>query len=147
MLFRSTECTPIERHAVLYFIEQGLMTKTGKRYEWEVGVESGLPLIATLQDYDWADEVLHARIGRDWYVKAIGDARKAVEYGDECWSRVLIDWQSYRNARLTQHENWWPATYLEWYRVQKREPDPAVLAYSTSYEQVRADLKEISASA
>ena len=26
-------------------------------------------------------------------------------------------------------------------------PDPAVLAYSTSYEQVRADLKEISASA
>ena len=32
----NTECTPIERHAVLYFIEQGLMTKTGKRYEWEV---------------------------------------------------------------------------------------------------------------
>ena len=25
----NTECTPIERHAVLYFIEQGLMTKTG----------------------------------------------------------------------------------------------------------------------
>ncbi|HZZ82796.1 MAG TPA: hypothetical protein VFE62_30130, partial [Gemmataceae bacterium] len=41
------ECTPIERHAVLYFIEQGLMTKTGKRYEWEVGVESGIPLMAT----------------------------------------------------------------------------------------------------
>ena len=27
----NTECTPLERHAVLYFIEQGLMTKTGKR--------------------------------------------------------------------------------------------------------------------
>ena len=37
----NTECTPIERHAVLYFIEQGLMTKTGKRYEWEVGVAVG----------------------------------------------------------------------------------------------------------
>jgi hypothetical protein len=91
--------------------------------------------------------VLHARIGRDWYVKAIGDARKAVEYGDECWSRVLIDWQSYRAAGLTRHENWWPATYREWCRVNNQQPDPAVLAYSTSYEQVRADLKEISASA
>jgi len=28
-----------------------------------------------IQDYDWADEVLHARIGRDWYVKAMGDAK------------------------------------------------------------------------
>ena len=39
----NTECTPIERHAVLYFIEQGLMTKTGKRYEWEVGRRVGHP--------------------------------------------------------------------------------------------------------
>jgi hypothetical protein len=143
----NTQLKPIERHAVLYFIEQGLMPKTGKRFEWETGVASGDEFAAMVQDYDWADEVLHARIGRDWFVKDMGDARKAIEYGDECWSRVLIDWQSYRNAGLTQHENWWPATYREWCRVQKREPDPAVLAYSTSYEQVRADLKEISASA
>ena len=39
----NTECTPMERHAVLYFIEQGLMTTTGKRYEWEVGVRVGHP--------------------------------------------------------------------------------------------------------
>jgi hypothetical protein len=142
----NTQLEPLERHAVLYFIEQGLMPKTGKRFEWETGVASGDEFSAMIQDYDWADEVLHARIGRDWYVKAIGDPRKAVEYGDECWSRVLIDWQSYRDSGLTQHENWWPAAYREWCRVQHREPDPAVLAYSTSYEQVRADLKEISAS-
>ena len=37
----NTECTPLERHAVLYFIEQGLMPKTGKRFEWEVGVAVG----------------------------------------------------------------------------------------------------------
>src|ERR1051326_199631 len=30
----NTQLKPIERHAVLYFIEQGLMPKTGKRYEW-----------------------------------------------------------------------------------------------------------------
>ena len=143
----NTQLNPLERHAVLYFIEQGLMPKTGKRFEWETGVASGDEFSAMIQDYDWADEVLHARIGRDWYVKAIGNARKATEYGDECWSRVLIDWKSYQAAGLTQHENWWPATYREWCRVQNREPDPAVLAYATSYEQVRADLKEISASA
>ena len=36
----NTECTPLERHAVLYFIEQGLMPRTGKRYEWEVASAS-----------------------------------------------------------------------------------------------------------
>jgi hypothetical protein len=143
----NTQLTPLERHAVLYFIEQGLMPKTGKRFEWEVGVASGDEFAAMVQDYDWADEVLHARIGRDWYVKAIGDARKAVDYGDACWSRVLIDWNSYRKAGLTQHENWWPATYREWCRVHHQEPDPAVLAYATSYETARADLKELSSSA
>ena len=34
----NTQLKPIERHAVLYFIEQGLMPKTGKRFEWEVGI-------------------------------------------------------------------------------------------------------------
>jgi hypothetical protein len=143
----NTQLNALERHAVLYFIEQGLMPKTGKRFEWETGVASGDEFAAMAQDYDWADEVLHARIGRDWYVRAMGDATKAVEYGDACWSRVLIDGQCYREEGLTQHENWWPAAYREWCRVHGQTPDPAVLAYSTSYEQVRADLKEISASA
>lgn len=142
----NTQLKPLERHAVLYFIEQGLMPKTGKRYEWEVGVASGDPFSAMIQDYDWADEVLHARIGRDWYVPQIGDAKKANEYGDACWARVLIDWQSYKDKGLTQHENWWPALYKEWCRLQTRAPDPAVLGYATSYETVRADLKELSVS-
>jgi N-acylglucosamine 2-epimerase len=72
-----------------------------------------------VQDYDWADEVLHARIGRDWYVKAMGDTKTATNYGDECWARVLIDWQSYRDKGLTQHENWWPALYKEWCRSRQ----------------------------
>lgn len=143
----NTQLKPIERHAVLYFIEQGLMPRNGKRFEWETGLASGDAFAAMIQDYDWADEVLHARIGRDWYVKSIGDPKKAVEYGDECWSRVLIDWDSYRKAGLTQHENWWPAAYKEWCRVQRFEPDPAILAYATSYKEVRADLKELSSSA
>ncbi|MBI2497574.1 MAG: hypothetical protein HYV75_06545 [Opitutae bacterium] len=140
----NTQLTPLERHAVLYFIEQGLMPKTGKRFEWETGLASGDAFCAMIQDYDWADEVLHARIGRDWYVQQIGDPRRAVEYGDQCWSKVLIDWRSYAANNLTRHENWWPALYREWCRVQGRTPDPTVLAYATSYETVRADLKELS---
>lgn len=142
----NTQLKPIERHAVLYFIEQGLMPRTGKRFEWEVGLASGEAFAAMCQDYDWADEVLHARIGRDWYVSQMGSAREAVEYGDKCWSKVLIDWRSYRDQGLTRHENWWPELYREWCRLRGRAPDPAVLAYSTSYETARADLREISAS-
>src|SRR5207248_6658810 len=37
----NTQLKAMERHAVLFFIEQGLMPKTGKRYEWEVGMASG----------------------------------------------------------------------------------------------------------
>ena len=143
----NTQLRPLERHAVLYFIEQGLMPKTGKRFEWELGLASGDPFAGLAQDFDWADEVLHARIGRDWYVKEIGDSKKATAYGDECWSRVLIEWEKYRAEGLTQHANWWQPLYLEWCRVHGREPEPAVLAFDTNYSAKRADLRELSASA
>ena len=143
----NTQLTPIERHAVLYFIEQGLMPRNGKRYEWEVGLKSHNKLSALFQDYDWADEVLHARIGRDWYLKNFKNAHEGVEYGDKCWSKVLMGWKSWRDEGLTQHRNWWPDLYRDYCKQQNIEPDPEVLAYNTSYEQVRADLKNLSASA
>lgn len=142
----NTQLAPLDRHAVLYYIEQGLMPKTGKRYEWETAIASGEGFAALIQDFDWADEVLHARIGRDWYVKQMGDAKKALDYGDACWSRVLIDWRSYITQGLTEHANWWPALYREWCRLRQIEPDPAVLAFDTTYEAARADLKELSTS-
>ena len=142
----NTQLTPLERHAVLYFIEQGLMPKTGKRYEWEVGRASHNPISALFQDYDWADEVLHARIGRDWYLREFDDAQKAVRYGDECWSKVLMNWETWRQQGLTKHRNWWPDVYRDACRHWGTEPDPHVLAYSTTYETVRADLKELTGS-
>jgi hypothetical protein len=143
----NTQLKPIERHAVLYFIEQGLMPKTGKRYEWEVGRASHNSLSALFQDYDWADEVLHARIGRDWYLKDFKNPQEGVRYGDECWSRVLMNWENWRKQGLTQHRNWWPDLYSEACKHWGVEPDPQVLAYSTTYETVRADLKELTGSA
>jgi hypothetical protein len=142
----NTECTALERHAVLYFIEQGLMTRTGKRYEWEVGVQSGDPLVRTIQDYDWADEVLHAALGREWYIPQIGDRKEAIDYGDACWSKILSNWTTVRDKGLTLHENWWPAIYRQACQSWGIDPDPAVLAYDVTYEGQRADLKTVAAS-
>ena len=143
----NTQLTPKERHAVLYFIEQGLMPKNGKRYEWEVGKESGNPLSALFQDFDWADEVLHARVGRDWYVSTFEDKKEAVRYGDECWSQVLLDWQKYRETGLTEHRNWWPDCYRTACNFADIKPEEDVESFGVSYAEVRADLKNVSASA
>ncbi len=143
----NTQLTPQERHAVLFFIEQGLMPKTGKRYEWEVGKASGNPLAALIQDFDWADEVLHAQIGREWYVKDFGDLNKAMAYGDQCWSKVMSHWREYLEKGLTEHRNWWPEIYQQACRNWGVSPDPRALAFCETYESIRADLKEISGSA
>ena len=146
-LHLNTECTPIERHAVLYLIEQELMRKTGKRYEWEVARESGLPLMATIQDYDWADEVLHTQMGRQWYVPQIGDWKQALAYGDQCWSRILSNWMMVREQGQTSQENWWPNIYRQACRGWGVEPDLKVLGFSQTYENSQADLKTLSGSA
>ncbi|HET6572173.1 MAG TPA: hypothetical protein VFG68_01105 [Fimbriiglobus sp.] len=141
----NTECTPMERHGVLYFIEQGLMPRTGKRYEYEVAHESGVPLAATIQDFDWADEVLHSQIGRQWYVPEFGTLQKALEYGDAAWSRILSNWSAVKAQGLTAHANWWPAVYAQACAAASEEPDPKALAFADTYEGTRADLQRVAA--
>ena len=143
----NTQLKPWERHAVLFFIEQGLMPRTGKRFEWEVAQHSGIPLASVIQDFDWADEVLHAQIGREWYVKEFGDLNEAMQYGDRCWSQVMGHWRDYLDQGLTQHQNWWPEFYQSACSAMGVSPDPAALVFNTTYESTRADLKDISASA
>ena len=142
----NTQLQPWERHAVLYFIEQGLMTKTGKRFEWEVGAESGDPLAKLFQDFDWADEVLHAHIGKDWYVSAFGDQKGAIDFGNECWNKVLIGWREWKDKGLTEHHNWWPELYAEFCEIQHLTADANALAYHTTYETSRADLEKLAVS-
>lgn len=140
----NTMLTAKERHAVLFTIEQGLMPKkTGKEYEWEVGLATADPLTAMIQDYDWADEILHARIGREWIVPEIGSQVEAMAYGDQAWSRTLVDWRKWKDDRLTAHRNWWPEIYRAACKHWGVEPEPALLAYNTTYESTRADLKEV----
>lgn len=139
----NTQLTPRERHAVLFFIEQGLMPRSGKRYEWEVGQASGIPLAAVIQDFDWADEVLHAQIGRRWYVTEFEGLKPAMDFGDRCWSKVASHWRDYRDQGLTTHRNWWPELYRAACARWGVEPDPEALAFDVTYEDTRADLKTI----
>ena len=132
-----------ERHGVLFFIEQGLMPRTGKRYEWEVASESGDALSALFQDFDWADEVLHAQIGRRWYVPRYSDLKEALSYGDRCWSKVLSYWRDDFEQGRTEHRNWWPDLYEQACCIWSKTPDPETLVFSETYEGKRADLEEI----
>ena len=142
----NTQLNPIQRHAVLYFIEQGLMPKTGKRFEWEVAMKSSNPLSGLFQDYDWADEVLHARIGRDWYLTEFKTPKDGIDYGDKCWSLVFVDWDQYKKERRTEHRNWWPGLYKAACKSWGVKPESEVLQFNTSYKNVRADLKVVSTS-
>ena len=142
-LIMNTQLQPLERHAVLYYVEQGLMARTGKRYEWEVGQASGNPLAVLFQDYDWADEVLHARIGRDWYLPQFKDSKAALQFGDEHWNVLFTGWKAWRDQGLTQHRNWWPDLYRDACARRGTEPDPVVLGFAETYEHRRADLKKV----
>lgn len=140
----NTQLTPLERHAVLYTIEQGLMPKNiGKQYEWEVALATANRLTELIQDYDWADEIVHARIGRDWLVPELGGQKEALAFGDRSWSRVFSDWNTWRDEGLTEHHNWWPEIYREACNHWGIQPDPKLLAFNTSYETTRPDMKQV----
>jgi hypothetical protein len=99
--------SPLERHIFLYFIEQGLMNgKTGKREEWRIAQKSLDPLATYFQDYDWADEVLHAQIGRKWLKPDVGDVKNLMDRAQEIAARACPTMDA-RRAESTQ-EDWWP---------------------------------------
>jgi uncharacterized phosphosugar-binding protein len=84
----NTQFTPLEAHLVLWKIEQGLMPRaTGKRFEWELAVASGNGFSIAMQDYDWADEVLHAQIGRRHLERELGSAAERNAAAEEVWRR------------------------------------------------------------
>lgn len=96
-----------EAHAVLYTIEQSLMpAKTGKRYEWETAGQAGDALAQYFQDIDWADEVLHAQIGRRWLVPGM-EREQVVELGRK--KAIESETALVQYADRGEQVNWWPA--------------------------------------
>jgi hypothetical protein len=99
--------TPIERQTLLYAIEQSLMPgETGKRYEYETAVASGDALSAHFHDYDWADEVLHAQIGRRMLKREGISSDEARDRARAIHEKTWAALEQYR-GRDEQHD-WWP---------------------------------------
>jgi hypothetical protein len=99
--------TPQERQILLYAIEQSLMpSDTGKRFEYQTAVAAGDELSAHFHDYDWADEVLHAQIGRR-ALKREGIPRgEAIDRGQAIHERTWAALDGYKSRDA--QKNWWP---------------------------------------
>jgi hypothetical protein len=100
--------TPLERQTMLFAIEQSLMPgDTGKRFEYETAVEAGDQLSAHFHDYDWADEVLHAQIGRRALKREGISAQDAAEQAKAIHEKSWVALDQYKERQ--PQVNWWPA--------------------------------------
>jgi hypothetical protein len=90
---------------MLFAIEQSLMpADSGKRAEFETAVESGDALSAHFHDYDWADEVLHARIGRRWIQHDGLTVQQAMDKAREVHVRT---WAALAQYSEPGEGDWW----------------------------------------
>ncbi|MGE0441317.1 MAG: hypothetical protein AB7L66_10200 [Gemmatimonadales bacterium] len=97
--------TALERQALLFAIEQSLMPgETGKRFEHRTAVEAGDELSAHFHDYDWADEVLHAQIGRRWLKRDGLSPEAASSLGAQVHERTWKELDRYRDE---PEPEWW----------------------------------------
>lgn len=98
---------PIEAHIILWGIEQSLMPReTGKRWEWEIATAANDVLSTRFQDYDWADEVLHAQIGRKWLLPHFENRNALLA----AWEELMKRWNTSLGelAVLSEQKEWWP---------------------------------------
>ncbi len=107
-------CTPLERHILLYAIEQSLMpARRGKRYEWELARAAGDALMDTFQDFDWADEVLHVAIARRQLKSSLrGGLSEARRRSDRLWRRITRQLEKHPMPDDAPTPNWW-ASFVE----------------------------------
>jgi hypothetical protein len=99
--------TPLERQTILFAIEQSLMPgDTGKRSERLTAEEAGDALSAHFHDYDWADEVLHAQIGRRQLRRDGMTTQQAMDRALEIHERTWKALEGYRH--LAEQTDWWP---------------------------------------
>jgi len=108
----NVHATPLERQILLYAIEQSLMPgETGKRFEYETAREAGDELSAHFHDYDWADEVLHAQIGRRLLAREGITQQDALERAKEIHEKTWAALDNYKNR--DEQLDWWPSFVRE----------------------------------
>jgi hypothetical protein len=102
---------PSAQYAWLLGIEQNAMRRTGKRGEFEFcRDEAQHPLMTQFQDFDWADEVKHVHIGREWTTHLYdGDPSRAKAAADKA---VAEFWAGVDHAAIEATGE------LPWYRKQ-----------------------------
>lgn len=102
---------PSARYAWLLGIEQNAMRRTGKRGEFEFcRDEAQHSLMTQFQDFDWADEVKHVHIGREWTTHLYdGDANRAKAAAEQA---VVEFWHDVDQAAIETTGE------LPWYRQQ-----------------------------
>ena len=107
--FPNTELPPYERYALLWGVEQGLMSNTGKVAELKLAQEAHDELMTTFQDFDWADEVLHAQIGRRWLLPHYDNRRDVL---NEVYEKVKHQYANImeEDAQVEGYD-WWPQFY------------------------------------
>ena len=75
----NTECTPLERHAVLYFIEQGLMTQDRQALRMGGGRRVGQPADARRSRITTGPtRCCTPRSAGEWYIPQIGEWKQAL---------------------------------------------------------------------
>jgi hypothetical protein len=100
--------TPLERQTILYAIEQSLMpSETGKRFEYQTAQDAADALSTHFHDYDWADEVLHAQIGRRWLKRDGISTEQALARAQDIHERTWAALQQYREGE--PQADWWDA--------------------------------------
>jgi hypothetical protein len=106
--YPNTRLSPPDRYAFLWGIEQGLMVKSGKQAEVALAQAGGDERATVFQDFDWADEVLHARIGRRWLEPHYGDRAAMLA----AYERVRPAYDRMKENDLAKPgRDWWPAFY------------------------------------
>jgi hypothetical protein len=108
--YPNTTLEPRNRYALLHWAEHNVMGRKpgGKPAQHAAALASGDALAALIQDYDWADEVLHVQIGR----RVLARAYDGVEERDLAGRRA---WEAYarileRDQALDRSE-WWDEFY------------------------------------
>lgn len=102
-------CTPLERHILLFAIEQSLMpAQRGKPWEYSIARQSGDKLSMTFHDFDWADEVLHAAIGKR-HLKQLfnGDYNEAFRQADVLAKRIAQQLELQPMPQDAPPADWW----------------------------------------
>lgn len=116
--YPNRELPPPERYAFLWGIEQGLMAKTGKQAEVALAQAGGDERATVFQDFDWADEVLHAAIGRRWLEPHF----KTREAMLDVYERIRPAYDRMKDEDLQKPgRDWWPAFYARY--LKDKDPN------------------------